>query len=87
MHWQYIINIDRQPFSEEDTLLWLSRGDLKAETVSEIVSAKDQELQANYYSAKILNSEIHNKCRLFQQFNKTIDHIISASPILEKNGT
>ena len=32
MHGQYIRNIDRQLISEEDTFLWLSKGDLKAET-------------------------------------------------------
>jgi len=39
MHGQYIRNIDRQLISEEDTFLWLSKGDLKAETESEIVAA------------------------------------------------
>ena len=32
MHGQYIRNINRQLISEEDTFLWLSKGDLKAET-------------------------------------------------------
>ena len=32
-------NIDRQLIGEEDTFLWLSKGDLKAETESEIVAA------------------------------------------------
>jgi hypothetical protein len=32
MHWQYIRSIDRQRISEEDTFLWLSKRDLKAET-------------------------------------------------------
>ena len=41
MHGQYIRNIDRQLISEEDTFLWLSKGDLKAETESEIVAAQD----------------------------------------------
>jgi hypothetical protein len=45
MHGQYIRNIDRQLISEEDTFLWLSKGNLKAETESEIVEAKDQALQ------------------------------------------
>ena len=39
MHGQYIRNIDRQLISEEDTFLWLLKGDLKAETESEIVAA------------------------------------------------
>ena len=29
MHGQYIRNIDRQLISEEDTFVWLSKGDLK----------------------------------------------------------
>ena len=34
MHGQYVRNKDRQLISEEDTFLWLSNGDIKAETVS-----------------------------------------------------
>jgi len=44
MHGQYIRNIDRELISEEDTFLWLSKGDLKAETESETVALQDQEL-------------------------------------------
>jgi Tfp pilus assembly protein PilO len=42
MHGQYIRNIDGQLISEEDTFLWLLKGDLTAETKSEIVAAQDQ---------------------------------------------
>jgi len=31
-----------------------------------------------------LNTETDSKCRLCQQFDETIDHIISACPILAK---
>jgi len=77
-------NIDRQLISEEVTFLWLSKGDLKAETESGIVAAQDQALQTKYYATKILNTEKDRKCRLCQQFDETIDHIISACPILAK---
>ena len=77
-------NIDRELISEEDTFLWLSKGDLKAETESEIVAAQDQALQTKYYATKMLNTEIECTCRVCQQFDETIDHIISACPILEK---
>jgi len=43
--------------SEEDTFLWLSKGDLRAVTESEIVAAQDQALQTKYYATKILNTE------------------------------
>jgi len=78
MHGKYIRNIDRQLISEEDTFLWLSKGDLKAETENEIVAAQDQALKTKYYATKILNTETESKCRLCQQFDETIDHIISA---------
>jgi len=84
MHGQYIRNIDRRLISEEDTFLWLLKGDLKAETESEIVAAQGQALQTKYYVTKILNKETDSKCRLCQQFEETMDHIISACPILTK---
>ena len=80
MHGQYIRNIDRQLIGEEDTFLWLSKGDLKAETESEIVAAQDQAIQTKHYATKILNAETDSKCRLCKQFDETIDHIISACP-------
>ena len=84
MHGQYIRNIDRQLISEEDTFLWLSKGDLQAETEREIVAAQDQALQTKYYATKILSTETDNKCRLCQQIDETIDHIMSACPVLAK---
>jgi hypothetical protein len=41
MHGQYIRSMDRQLISEEDTFIWLSRGDLNGETGSEIIAAQD----------------------------------------------
>jgi len=84
-HGQYIRNIDRQRISDEDTFLWLSKGDLKAETESEILAAQDQALQTKYYATKILNIGRDSKCRLCQQFDEKIDHIMSACPILAKD--
>ena len=48
MHGQYIRNIDGQLISEEDTFLWLSKGDLKAETESEIIATQDQAIKTKY---------------------------------------
>jgi len=74
--------MDRQLISEEDTFLWLSKGDLKAETESEIVAAQDQALNTKYYTTKIIHTEMDSKCRLCQQHDETIDHITSECPIL-----
>jgi hypothetical protein len=84
IHGQYIRNIDRQLINEEDMFLWLTKADLKAETESSIVAAQDQALQMKYYTTKILHTHTDGKCRLRQHSDKTIDHIISACPILEK---
>jgi len=84
MHGQYIRNTDRQLISEEDTFLWLSKGDLKVETESEIVAAQDQVLQTKYYATKMLNTDRDSNCRLYQQFDETTDHIILACPIWQK---
>ena len=85
MHGQYIRNIDRQLISEEDTFLWLSKGNLKAKTESEMVAAQDQTIQTKYYATKILNTETDSKHGLCQQFDETIDYIMSACPILAKD--
>jgi hypothetical protein len=84
MHGQYNRSIDKQLISEEDTFLWLSKGDLKAETESEIVVAQDQTLQTKYHATKILQTEKYSKCRLCHQFEVTVDSIVSACPILAK---
>ena len=84
MQGQYIRNIDRLLIGEEDTFIWLSKGDLKAETESEMAAAQDRALQTEYCATKILNTETDSKCRLCQQFDETIDRIISACSILAK---
>ena len=84
MHGQYLRGTDRQLICEEDTFLWLTNGDLKAETESEIVAAQDQALHTKYYDKKILKTETDSKCRLCQQFDETAAHIITACPILAR---
>jgi len=87
MHGQFIRNIDRQLISEDDTFLWLSKGDLKAETESETVAAQDQALQTKYYATKILNTETDSKCRLCKQFDETIDTQYQHAKYWQKNST
>jgi hypothetical protein len=84
MHGQYSRSIDKHLISEKDMFLWLSEGDLKAETEREIVAAQDQALQTKYHATKILQTEKESKCRLCHQFEETVDHIMSACPILAK---
>jgi hypothetical protein len=76
--------MDRQLISEGVTFLWLSKGDLKSETESEIVAAQDQALNTKYYATKIVHTETDRKCRLCQQHDETIDHITSTCPVLAR---
>ena len=76
MHGQCIKKMDRQLISEEDSFLWLSKEDLKEKTESEIVAAQDQALQTKYYATNILSTETDSKCRLCEQFDETIGHIM-----------
>jgi len=81
---QYTRRRDRQLISEEDTFLRLSKGDLKEETESEIIVAQDQALQTKYHVTNILQTETDSNCTVCKQFDETVEHIISACPILAK---
>jgi hypothetical protein len=84
MHGQYIKRTDKQLISQEDTFLWLSRGDPKAETESKITAAQNHTLQTKYYATKILQTETDSKCRLHQQYDKSIHHTALACQISAK---
>ncbi len=75
-------SMDKQLIREEDTFLWLCRGDLTGQTESEIIVAQERSLQTKYYVTKILQTETYSKCRLCKQFDETVEHIISACTIM-----
>lgn len=80
---QFCRSINEQLFTEEDTLLWLSRRDLKGKTESEIIEAQNQALQIRCHAIKILR-KTGSKRRLCQECDEKIGHIISACPLLAK---
>ena len=84
MHGQYTRSMDKQLFSVEDTFLWLSSGELKEKTESEITEAYYLALQTKHHVTKISHTETDSKCRLCKQFDETVKHIISACTILAK---
>jgi hypothetical protein len=49
---------------------------------SEIVAAHDQASQTKYHAPNVLQTE--NICWLCQQFDETLENIVSACPILAK---
>jgi hypothetical protein len=58
MHGQYIKKMDKQLISEAVIFLWLSKGDLKAETESKIVAAEDQALNTVASSRTLLSGHV-----------------------------
>ena len=63
-----ILEIDSQLIGEEETFLWLSRGDLEGETENEIIAAQDL----------VLKTQTHREYRLCQK-DETINHIVSVA--------
>ena len=84
MHGQYIRSMDRELTDQEDTILWLLRGDLKGETESEITAVQVQALPIKILATRMLQTETDSKCRLCKQFDEMVEHVISACPILAK---
>jgi len=48
------------------------------------VNSNTRSLQTKYHVTKILQTETDSKCRLCKQFDETVEHIISACPIMAK---
>jgi hypothetical protein len=46
---------------------WLKFGDIKGETETTIVAARDNAVSKNNFKNKILKEEIDSKCRLYKQ--------------------
>jgi len=81
MHGQYITSKIRQLIIEEGTFLWLSNGDLKTETESEIYRHKKRHykehvMEQKYYKQRHMANAGH------LNFEETVDHIISPRSIL-----
>ena len=62
---------------------WL-QCDIKGETEGLITAAQDQCLSTNNYRRNILHDNINSKCRLCNQAEETINHIVSECPNLAK---
>ncbi|XP_072152512.1 uncharacterized protein [Bemisia tabaci] len=84
MHGQYPRLLEEDRVESTLSTMWLSKGALKGETESLIAAAQDQALNTRYRDRKIHGRARDSKCRICHQHEETIDHIISACPILAK---
>ena len=80
LHGQYARQTDE--VSNDERWLWLKDGGLKRETESLIIAAQNQSIRTNHVKAKIDKSQGNSKCRMCQQSDETINHILSECPKL-----
>ena len=63
--------------SQEKTWMWLRKGNLNRETESLLRAAQNNTVRINYIKARIDKMEQNSRCRLYDDRDETINHIIS----------
>ena len=63
--------------SHEKTGTWLRKGNFKRETESLLIAAQDNAVRTNHIKARIDKTQQNSKCRLCDDRDETINHIIS----------
>ena len=80
LHGQYPKRLQQKHVDLELTHLWLKSPDLKSETEGFIIAAQDQSILTNQYKKNVLKIGSNSKCRLCNEFDETVDHIVSGCP-------
>ena len=57
---------------------------MKPESEALVIAAQDQALRTRHYDKAVLKISQDDKCRICLEQVETIDHIVSACPILAK---
>ena len=63
--------------SHDKTWTWLRKGNFKRETESLLIAAQDNVVRTNHIKARIDKTQRNSKCRLCDDRDETINHIIS----------
>ena len=82
MHGQYPTRVNKSDVETEQTHKWLKSPGLKGETEGLIIPAQDQSLATRSYHNKIIKDGTDPKCRMCNEFEETIDHIVAGCPVL-----
>ena len=83
LHGQFYKNTEkvRDPLTWD----WLKKGYLKKETEGMIMAAQDQALRTRYIGKEIDKEDISAECRLCNERNETVSHIVSECKMLAQN--
>ena len=84
MHGQYPIRVNKLYVEGEKKHKWLKSPGLKRETEEFIIAVQDQSLATRSYHNKIIKYGTDPKCRICNEFEETIDHIVAGCPVLAK---
>ena len=63
--------------SRHKTWTWLKKGNFKTETESVLMAAQNSAIRTNHIKARIDKTQQNSKCRLCDDRDETINHIIS----------
>jgi hypothetical protein len=85
LHGVYPAKLRKADTDVKNTNRWLKSSGLKSETEGFIVAAQDQSLSTRSYHSYIIKDGTDPKCRLCNEYNETVDHIISGCPVLANN--
>ena len=72
--------------SHDKTWTWLRKENFKRETESLLIAAQDSALRTNHITARIDKTQQNSKCRLCDDRDETINHIISECSKLAQSG-
>lgn len=77
LHGKYPTALNDPTVEKASSLLWLTKGNLHAETEGFIISVQDGVIRTRNYERYILkNTEIVDVCRVCHSFGETIEHVI-----------
>ena len=82
LHGKYPMRSQQADVDQLNTHQWLRSVGLKAETEGFIMAAQDQSLFTRNYQARIIKNGADPKCRMCDQYDETIDHLVSGCPII-----
>ena len=84
MHGQYLTRVYKPDIEITKTHKWLKSPGLKGEIEGFMIAAQGQSLATRSYHNKIIKDGTDPKCRMCNEIEETIDHIVAGYSVLAK---